>query len=198
MGQFPGVALKVPVKPEMCFSESWHSHQERIKECFMNNAEQTHVNGNKISKMRWHGFACHTCEVMPSHEVAPASASCRRIFWCSFTRHRAISNNMGSSKLSGELLCQNKRTKGTEVSLQSFLSTFQRSSLKKHYLLWKLNEGQGNCSATCCFFSQPSFGLRAPSDGKQFSITPKHGFVWFDLFTMETAEGQTVCTGWER
>lgn len=41
MGQFPGVPIKVPVKPEICFCESWHSHKQRIKECFMNNAEQT-------------------------------------------------------------------------------------------------------------------------------------------------------------
>ncbi len=37
--------------------------------------------------------------------------------------------------------------------------------------------------------------LRARAGVKQLSITLKHGFVWFDVFTKETAEGQTVWEG---
>lgn len=40
MGQLPGVPIKVPVKHKICFCEIWHAQKEKIKNCFMNNAEQ--------------------------------------------------------------------------------------------------------------------------------------------------------------
>lgn len=40
VGRFPGVPIKVPAKPQICFCESWHPHQEGMKEDRVNNAEQ--------------------------------------------------------------------------------------------------------------------------------------------------------------
>ncbi|TNN84882.1 hypothetical protein EYF80_004927 [Liparis tanakae] len=45
---------------------------------------------------------------------------------------------------------------------------------------------------------QSSFCLRERSDGEQLGVTVGRGFVWLDLFTMETAYGQTVCTGGQK
>lgn len=67
---------------------------------------------------------------------------------------------------------------------------------KPHYLSWKVNERQRNCSATCHFLSQTqksSVWWQASS-----ASLLSDGFVWFYVFTMETAEGQTVCAGWWR
>lgn len=123
-----------------------------IKECFMRNAEQTRINGNKIRKgereglnifhyivmlisWAWHGSVCYTCEAMPSREVAPpAGAPYRRILLMQF--HRAPSHSQHRGIKQFQRRVRTKKGHG-EVPLQSFLSKSQKVIIKKTLFIMK-------------------------------------------------------------